>query len=46
MVGVIASRLVSRCWCDCLECGRSFPRAMVGVIASSAVGRFLQQWLV
>ena len=40
MVGVIASSLVGRSWCDCLECGRSFPRAMVGVIASSVVGRF------
>ena len=34
MVGVIA-------WC-----GRSFVRPMVGVIASSVVGRLLEQWLV
>ena len=36
---MIASIVVGRCWCDCLECGRSFVRAMVGVIASSVVGR-------
>jgi hypothetical protein len=52
MVGVIVSSVVCRlleqwfCWCDCLECGRSFVRAMVGVIASSVVGRLLEQWLV
>ena len=46
MVGVIASSVVGRCWCDCLECGRSFVRAMVGVIASSVVGRLLELWLV
>ena len=46
MVGVIASSVVGRCWCDCLECGRSFVRAMVGVVASGVVGRFLEQWLV
>ena len=44
MVGVIASSLVGRCCCDCLDCGRSFARAMVGVISLSVVGRFLQQW--
>ena len=46
MVGVIASSVVGRCWCDCLECSRSFVRAMVGVIASSVVGRLLEQWVV
>ena len=46
MVGMIASSVVGRCCCDYLECGRSFARAMVGVIASSVVVRFLQQWLV
>ena len=35
MVGVIASSVV-----------RSFVRAMVDVIASSVVGRLLEQWLV
>ena len=37
---------VSNGWCDCLECGRTFVRAMVDVIASSVVGRLLEQWLV
>jgi hypothetical protein len=40
--GVIGLFLVGLCWCDCLECGRSFVRAMVGVIASSVVGRLLE----
>ena len=40
MVGVIASSVVGRCCCDCLECGRSFARAMVGVVSSSVVGSF------
>ena len=43
---MIASSVVGRCLCDCLGCGRSFVRAMVGVIASSVVGRLLEQWLV
>ena len=43
---MIVSSVIDRCWCDCLECGRSFVRAMVGVIASSVVGRLLGQWLV
>ena len=43
---MIASSVVGRCWCDCLECGSSFDRAMVGVIVSSVVGRLLEQWLV
>ena len=39
---MITSIVVGRCWCDCLECGRSFVRAMVGVIALSVVGRLLE----
>ena len=52
---MIASSVVVVC---VIECGRSFVRAMVGVkcgrpfvamvgvIASSVVGRLLEQWLV
>ena len=49
MVGVIAwcGRSLVRAMVGVISwCGRSFVRAMVGVIASSVVGRLLEQWLV